>query len=77
VDAEGTESVNTCIIETENQFDVDVVEEQEIVLEAYTSISVGSGGGDMRKLIYDPTGINADTFNAGNLYGNLDGGTFN
>lgn len=33
--------------------------------------------GGMDELIYDPNGVKSDVFNAGNLYGNIDGGTFN
>lgn len=35
------------------------------------------GIGDMESLIYDPAGKKTNVFDAGNLIGNLDGGTFN
>lgn len=34
------------------------------------------GIGDMQSLIYDPQGRRANVFDAANLAGNLDGGTF-
>jgi len=50
-------------------------------LEYYTAPADLSGfiadlNSKMAKLIYDPTGISANVFDAGNLFGNLDGGTF-
>ena len=35
------------------------------------------GEGDMESLIYDPAGRKANVYDAGNLTGNIDGGTFN
>lgn len=42
------------------------------------SIQTGSqGGGDMYRLIYDPLNKHANAFDAGNLVGHYDCGTFN
>lgn len=45
-----------------------------------TSVNGQTGAcvvGDMRTYVYDPLAVVADAFDAGNLHGNLDGGTFN
>lgn len=41
---------------------------------AWTAAPPGSG--DMQSLVYDPTGVADDAFDAGNLVGNIDCGTF-
>ena len=36
--------------------------------------SNNTGGGDMLKSVYDPTGVNADAFDIDNIKGIIDGG---
>lgn len=46
------------------------------VLEVTIEQGVRGIPGDMASLIYDPTGRKANVFDAANMQGNLDGGTF-
>jgi len=42
----------------------------------YIAAPLPDGSGDMHSLIYDPQGVASNVFDAGNLFGNLDGGVF-
>jgi hypothetical protein len=46
-------------------------------LKLWVATSVTPGAGDMHSLVYDPQGVYSDAFDAANLRGRLDGGTFN
>jgi hypothetical protein len=68
--------VAVIVVETSNEIITEITEGVNVTIEV-NELGAGGGDGDMKKLIYDPGGREADTFDAGNLYGNLDGGTFN